>query len=225
MKKALTFISVLLIVISSLSALSWGESMQRSGTIQGAYGSVVKVVFSQIATQSSSFSVGMPFDIEGRLVKYSATEDGRLISYWSVVSNAKFKLEISADKLTSVKKSNGKSTELDYILKFTYDLGYKDANGVQKALSGNFSINTETQKCTYMKANGDQTEVSPDNDGFYTVDLMPTTGNKSIIGSVEGCVYFMFTSLSTTEIHKTENNTVLSGDYTADVTVKIYTET
>ncbi len=224
MKKILIFIFISLIVLSSVSAYSWSESMQRSGTIQGAYGSVVKVVFSQIATQSSSFSVGMPFDIEGRLVKYSATENGRLISYWSVVSNAKFKLEISAGKLTSVNKDTSDNhTELDYILMFTYNLGYKDTGGVQKTLNGIFSINTETEICTYLTASGDQTDASPVS-GFYTVDIMPESEGKSIIGSVEGSVYFMFTSKSTNEIHKTEDNKVLSGDYTADVIVKIYTE-
>ena len=227
MKKVITLLAVLFIVLSFTFAadMTWKESMYRSGMVQGAYGSVVKVVFSQIATQSSSFSVGMPFDIEGRLVQYSATEDGRLISYWSVISNSHFKLEISAGKLTSVDKdSKGNKTELDYILKFTYDLGYKDVSGVQKTLSGNFSINTEDKKCTYVGSDGKQTESDPDSSGFYTVDLMPESQDKSMIGSVEGNVYFMFTSNSTNEIGKTENNTVVSGDYTATVTVKIYAE-
>ena len=216
MKKIITFITAFLLSLSILSAASWTESMQRSGTIQGAYGSVMKVVFTQIATQSSSFSVGMPFDIEGRLVQYSKTEDGRLISYWSVISNTKFKLNISAGKLTSVKEDDDhKHTELDYILKFTYDLGYKDVGGVQKSLSGSFSYNTDTGKCEYVGADGTQNTTT---DG--SVDIIPTTANESIIGSVEGSVYFMFTSESTDKIEK-KGDSVLSGDYTATVTVKI----
>ena len=241
MKKVITLLTVLLIVLSFASAASWTESMYRSGVVQGAYGSVVKVVFTQIPTQSSSFSVGMPFDIEGRLVQYSATEDGRLISYWSVLSNSKFKLYISAGKLQSESKKDGKpETELDYILKFTYSLGYKDLGGTQKTLSGNFSINTETEECTYVSADGAQKTSAPQqltmnysnennnpkvSDNYYEVDLMPTsTSDESIIGSVDGSVYFMFTSKSSADIAKTENNPVVSGDYTATVKVVIFAE-
>lgn len=223
MKKIIILLLVLLMTLSAVSAATWGESMQRSGIVQGAYGSVVQVVFSQIPTQSSSFALGMPFDIEGRLVQYSKTEDGRLISYWSVISNSHFKLGISAGKLESVDEKDGKKTELDYILKFTYSLGYKNVDGVQTTLTGSFSIDTEKKKCTYVGGDKKQKESTINNDNeFYEVDLMPSSKDGSMIGSVDGSVYFMFTENSTNKIK--DGTDVLSGDYTATVTVKIYTE-
>ena len=98
MKRIIVFLTALLILLSLLPAAEWKEKMQRNIVVQGNYGTQVKVKFDRIATQSSSFSVGMPFDIEGRLVQYNATEKGREIAYWSVAANTKFTLKIKATK-------------------------------------------------------------------------------------------------------------------------------
>ncbi len=66
MKKIMTT-AVLLLLSLTLFAASWSEAVNRSFTVQGGYGEVVKVVFTKIPTQSSSFAIGMPFDIEGGL--------------------------------------------------------------------------------------------------------------------------------------------------------------
>ena len=221
MRRIIILLLTLLMTLSVLSAESWAESMQRSGIVQGAYGDVVKVVFTQIPTQTSSFAMGMPFDIEGRLVQYSKTENGRLISYWSVVSNSQFKLKIKAEQLTSVEGTGDGKTKLDYILKFTYSLGYVNLSGTQTTLSGSFSIDTEDSICTYIGSDTKQKEISPDEDGYYLLDLMPSTKTGAMIGSVDGNVYFMFTQESSNRIEA--DTGVLSGDYTAKVTVQIVT--
>ena len=221
MKRIIIFLLVLLMTLSAVSAASWSESMQRSGIVQGAYGDVVKVVFTQIPTQSSSFAIGMPFDIEGRLVEYNKTSDGRLISYWSVISNSHFTLKISAGQLISEEGTGDGKTKLDYILKFTYSLGYKELSGTQVTLSGSFSIDTEDSKCTYVGVDDEQKEVYVDGDGYYELDLLPSSASGTMIGSVDGNVYFMFTEESSNRIK--EDTGVLSGDYKATVTVQIVT--
>ena len=239
MKKIMTT-AVLLLLSLALFAddPSWGEAVNRSFTVQGGYGEVVKVVFTKIPTQSSSFAIGMPFDIEGG-VQYSVTEDGREISYWSLVSNTNFKLNVTAGKLTSENEytdSEGKYTtekgitgkaELDYIMKFTYSFGYIQG-GVQQTSTGYFTVNTGTGTVTYAKpGEGEKTveKTVTASDEFYTVDIMPTPTSGtglSTIGSVDGSVYFMFTQSSTSRI-KNDPETVPSGNYTAAVTITVNT--
>ncbi len=232
MKKIMTT-AVLLLLSFTLFAASWSEAVNRSFTVQGGYGEVVKVVFTKIPTQSSSFAIGMPFDIEGGLVQYSVTEDGREISYWSLVSNTNFTLNVTAGKLTSENEytdSEGKyldkgetgKAELDYIMKFTYSFGYIQG-GVQQTSTGYFTVNTGTGTVTYAKpGQGEQTATATD--GVYTVDIMPTTSGTglSTIGSVDGSVYFMFTQQGTSRI-KNDPETVPSGNYTAAVTITVNT--
>lgn len=233
MKKIMTT-AVLLLLSFMLFAASWSEAVNRSFTVQGGYGEVVKVVFTKIPTQSSSFAIGMPFDIEGGLVQYSVTEDGREISYWSLVSNTNFTLNVTAGKLTSendytdsegkyLDKGTTDKAELDYIMKFTYSFGYIQG-GVQQTSTGYFTVNTGTGTVTYAKpGQGEQTATADESSGAYTVDIMPSGTGLSTIGSVDGSVYFMFTQPSTSRIEN-DPETVPSGNYTATVTITVKTE-
>lgn len=231
MKKIMSML-ILLLLSFALFAGTWSEAVNRSFTIQGGYGEVVKVVFTKIPTQSSSFAIGMPFDIEGELVQYSVTEDGREISYWSLVSNTNFKLEITAGKLiseASYTDSTGKYNEkgttapakLDYIMKFTYSLGYIQ-NNAQQTASGYFTINTGNGTVTYAKPGEGETTAVKDVNDIYTVEIMPSSIGTGTIGSVDGSVYFMFTSASTSRI-KNDPETVPSGNYTATVKISVNT--
>ncbi len=232
MKKIMSMMILLLLALS-LFAASWSEAVNRSFTIQGGYGEVVKVTFTKIPTQSSSFAIGMPFDIEGELVQYSITESGREISYWSIVSNTNFTLNITAGRLISEGKytdSTGKyndegstdTAKLDYIMKFTYSLGYIQ-NNAQQTASGYFTINTGNETVTYAKPGEGETTATKGDDGIYTVEIMPSSVGSGTIGSVDGSVYFMFTSASTSRI-KNDPDTVPSGNYTATVTITVNTE-
>ncbi len=233
MKKILTIFLILFLSVSLFSA-SWSEAVNRAFTLQGVYGSVVKVTFTKIPTQSSSFATGMPFDIESELVQYNIMEDGREISYWSMVSNTDFKLEITPTKLTSegtYTDSTGKylgagtqgKAELDYIMKFKYSFGYIQ-NNKQQTSTGFFTINTGSGIVTSSKVGAGET-TSTAVGGVYTVELMSSddTAKPGTIGSVDGSVYFMFTSAASDRI-KNDPETVPSGNYTATVTVTVTTE-
>lgn len=231
MKKILTILFILFLSVSLFSA-SWSEAVNRAFTLQGVYGSVVKVKFTKIPTQSSSFATGMPFDIESELVQYKKMEDGREISYWSMVSNTYFKLKITPTKLTSegtYTDSTGKylkagetgKAELDYIMKFKYSFGYIQ-NNKQQTSTGYFTINTGSGIVTSAKAGSGETTSTADN-GVYTVELMSSSDTPETIGSVDGSVYFMFTSAATNRIQN-DPETVPSGNYTAKVTVTVTTE-
>lgn len=226
-KRFIVFISIFVIGIFMLSA-TVNSKVQRRIVVQGAYDSVMKVVFSQISTQSGSFAVGMPFDIEGRLVQYGETENGREIAKWSIVSNTSFKLKVKAGKLTyKITDTNDKnSCELNYIIKFTYDFGYYDTNGVFQNLSGYFSIDTGENdgkgRSAYLDSSSGTVKYgNVDGEGYFLIDFMPTVKGGSIVGSVDGSVYFMFTQESTDLIQETQNNTVPSGDYEAKVILQI----
>lgn len=229
MKRIIVLLSVLVLSVFMLSATVTSK-VQRRIVVQGAYDSVTKVVFSPISTQSGSFALGMPFDIEGRLVQYGETENGREISKWSLVSNTKFKLKVKVGKLTYKKtdKDDTNSCELDYIIKFTYDFGYYDSSGTAQDLSGFFSVDTGENdgkgRSHYLDSSGTIKYGTPDDDGYFDIDIMPAVQKDSLVGTVEGSVYFMFTQAATNQIQK-QADTVPSGDYEAQVIIKIEEKT
>ena len=226
MKKILVFILILFLAFS-VSATTFTEKISRPITLQGAYGKVIEISFDRIATQSSSFTVGMPFDIEGRLVGYNKTSQGREISYWSVICNSKFKFEITATKLKSETPTDPQAktyTELDYIMTFTYSLGYTDSiSNTQGVKAGTFSFNTETGHCTYTDPNDllqDVWHANTASDPFQ-YDIIPANASDgALIGSVNGSVYFMFTQNATDAILA---DTPVTGNYFATVTMTITT--
>ena len=238
MKRIIVFLAVSLVILSLLpaaeSAAEWKEKMQRNIVVQGNYGTQVKVKFDRIATQSSSFSVGMPFDIEGRLVQYNATEKGREIAYWSVAANTKFTLKIKATKLVSEgtyrdsSSSEQTTYSLDYYMTFTYDLGYT-SGGTQTSKSGEFKINTEseTEFLGYVNEHNVQTTKAYDANGVEFNIVPDDADTGSVIGSVNGSVYFMFTDKATGYIKNGFDNgsagiqEVPSGNYYATITLDI----
>lgn len=237
MKRIIIILIVSLTALSLLPALEWTPKMSRNIVVQGNYGKSVKVRFDRIATQSSSFSIGMPFDIEGRLVQYNTTEKGREIAYWSVIANTKFTMKITAEKLTSERKyeTNSDPAEanymLDYIMTFTYDFGFI-SSGTQTDKSGSFIINTESSSewLTYVNEYNVKTTL-PYSDGGVEFNIIPNNADaSSVIGSVNGSVYFMFTAKATEYISNGFKNAggvdmeVPSGNYYANVTLTIITE-
>ena len=224
MKKILVFTILILLIFSVYADTTFDDKISRPITLQGAYGKVIEISFDRIATQSSSFTVGMPFDIEGRLVRYNMTSQGREISYWSAICNSKFTLEIEATKLTSESPidptaSTFTYTELDYIMTFTYSLGYTDSiSNSQGVKTGTFTFNTETKHCTYTDPNDLHQDVYH-SDGKYYYDIIPANASDgALIGSVNGSVYFMFTQNATDTILADKP---VSGNYYANVTMTI----
>lgn len=225
--KRFVFVVMILLLCLSLLPAAVEEKLQRRIVVQGAFGSVTKVVFSAISTQSGSFYTGMPFDIEGRLVQWQKTENGREIAHWSIISNSKFKLNVYVGKLAYVKTGEGdtNSCELDYQIKFTYDFGYYDSSSEHKKMAGYFIINTEDRTSTYTDPNSGTKNGTPltDDEGYeyYEIDILPTLTGSGLVGSAEGSVYFMFSKTSTERIEADSTADVPSGNYEAKVTIKI----
>ena len=223
MKRFVFVVMILLLCISLLPADAT-EELQRRIVVQGAFGGVQKVVFSPISTQSGSFYTGMPFDIEGRLVQWQMTENGREIAQWSIISNKWFKLYVKVGKLTYVKTGTSDSDcELDYQIRFTYDFGYYDTSSDHKKLAGSFTINTEESTSTYTDPSSGTIYGAPltegDYKGYYEINILPSLSKDGFVGSAEGSVYFMFSEKSTERIQATTNNDVPSGNYEATVTI------
>ncbi len=252
MKKAIVLFMMLIVLLSFVSAASWNEKVQRAVVVQGIYDSFTSVKFERIATQTSSFSVGMPFDIEGRLVQYGQTEYGREIAYWSIISNKKFTFTIEAEKLTSEGTYNDGTSkshaELDYIMTFSYDFGYSESKGtVEASTSGKFSLNTETGICEYTDPNDDGQKVDCSDTeepkfssrGFsthsttFSYDIIPIDASDDfVIGSVNGSVYFQFTENTSKqtiakgiELSNGDIVQIPSGNYYADIKMTVTTNT
>lgn len=222
---------LMIIVLSAVPASNWKEQISRNITLQGGYGTVMKAKFERIPTQSSSFTIGMPFDIEGRLVQYNKTSNGREIAYWSIISNSDFEFTISAQKLTSEMAVDGTNhTELDYIMTFTYTFGYALSANERGTKTGSFSFNTETNTCTYVDATNMQVTkdgsktIDENNKTYYKYpfDIIPegVSTDDGLIGSVNGSVYFMFTQTATNKIQN-EPSSVMSGNYSATITLNV----
>lgn len=170
-------------------------------------------------------------------MQYNKTESGREIAYWSVIANTKFRMKIDAGKLTSERPYETNSDpaeayyELDYIMTFNYDLGFF-SGGTQTDKSGSFIINTESSSewLTYVNEYNVKTTL-PYEDGGVEFNIIPNDADlSSVIGSVNGAVYFMFTAKATEYIGSGFTNAggvhmeVPSGNYYANVTLTIITE-
>ena len=92
-KMVLSILAIILILLP-LSAVQTQMVTSRPLELQAAYGEVTALSITRIAAQSEMYMIGMPFDIEDNFVQYGATEQGREIAKWSILSNTKFKIQI-----------------------------------------------------------------------------------------------------------------------------------
>ena len=216
-----------ILVVSALNA-TVSNPASRPFKIQGGVGSELRIKITALSTQSTSFAMGMPFDIEEDLVQYGKMKDGRSIAKWSMVANSDFKIKVSAGLLISEetyqlsKDSETLYAELPYIMKFEYSFGYYDQSGNISDLSGSFSLNNETGNGSYVNPEtGTSTDVTWAPDKSFVYDILPSNiDSAGLSGSVDGQIYFMFTENSTYRI-KNEGDTVPVGDYYAYVTVTL----
>lgn len=223
-KRTLTYL-FLIIALSTLNAVS--NPATRPFKIQGGVGSELRLKITALSTQSTSFAMGMPFDIEEDLVQYGAMKDGRTIATWSMVSNCPFIIKVNAGKLTSENQKSSEDTSkalLTYILKFEYNFGYYNTSGSIERNEGSFTINNEELNGVYFDPNlNSNVTANADPEGWVTYDFMPSAiADTGLSGSVDGKIYFMFTQASTNLIETNKGQTegeVPSGDYTAVVRV------
>ena len=221
MKKFLCFSEVLLLVsFCLLSSTLYDAENSKQFKIQGAAGAVIRATVAPISTQSTSFIMGMPFDIEDDLVQYGVMQNGRTIANWSLVTNTGFEMKIKADLLASTNTYNNGTDDvkcyLPYILKFDYNFGYFDSQG-SSSITGDFEIDNERGVVKYTDpTSGLSTEKGISADGYLCFQFLPS--GMGLSGSVDGLIYFMFTESSSERIKK-RGNTVPVGDYSAEVTI------
>ena len=232
MKKRLLMYLLFFLAVSTLNA-TVSNPASRPFKIQGGVGSELRIKITALSTQSTSFAMGMPFDIEEDLVQYGAMKDGRTIATWSMTSNCPFIIKVNAGKLTSVNQKSSTDTSyalLTYILKFEYNFGYYNTSGAIERNEGSFTINNENLNGVYFNPSlNSNITANADPDGWVTCDFMPSTvAETGLSGSVDGKIYFMFTQTSTDLIEanlgKIEGD-VPAGDYTAVVRVLLEAKT
>ena len=222
----IVFILTLSIIVTLDAAVI--NPVSKPFKIQGGSGTVLHINITPISTQSTSFLMGMPFDIEEDLVQYRKMKEGRSIANWSMIANTDFKIMVKAGLLTSEgtytpsEGSEDAHAELSYIMTFEYSFGYYDSNGNISNLSGNFSLNNETGSGSYVNPEtGSNTSVTWTPDKYFVFDFLPSDiDSKGLSGSVDGQIYFMFTENSTNRIEN-QGDTVPIGDYYAYVSVTL----
>ena len=210
--------SMIVLLISSISLFAATSRLYKPIELQAAYGAVCDVSVTRIPSQSQQYMIGMPFNIEDKYVRYRATNNGREIASWTLISNTPFKLRITADEMVHTEEE---STPLSYILTFSYNLGYN--------LGGN-SL-PQTTESTFSLGNGKRPSVengSITDDGKFEFSIFPDeilAGNY--VGSVIGSIFFMFSAESTQVI---EDNIGIydqglpAGNYSATVRIEMISE-
>ena len=224
-KILLTFI--LFIIISSVLLGAVTPATSKAVKIQGASGSVLHVSITPLSTQSTSFLLGMPFDIEEDLVQYGVMKEGRIIAKWSMVANTRFNLSVKADLLTSENTYGDKiHAELPYIMRVYYSFGYYVSANEISSHTGYLLLNNETGLGSIVDESGSvENTVTWTTDKWFKYDFMPDDiYKKGLSGSVDGNITFMFTEQSTKRISDYPD-TVPAGNYSATVTIKLEAKT
>ena len=224
-KILLTFI--LFIILSSMFLGAVTPATSKAVKIQGASGSVLHVSITPLSTQSTSFLLGMPFDIEEDLVQYDVMKEGRIIAKWSMVANTRFNLSVKADLLTSENTYGDKiHAELPYIMRVYYSFGYYASANEISSHTGYLLLNNETGLGSIIDESGAvESTVTWTTDKWFKYDFMPDDiYKKGLSGSVDGNITFMFTEQSTKRISDYPD-TVPAGNYSATVTIKLEAKT
>ena len=213
-------IALLLLVIVLLNPLFADDTTLRfitkNITIQGAFGEVAKIAVDPVPAMANSFMHGMPFNIEEPYVWFGYGE-GRLIAYWSYISNSNFSIEIEAEPMRYEGESAKDIEPLTYILKFSSIPSYINSAGESISntpYSFNVPVNSTTSNTIYKWT---ELENITRQDGTY-------------IGAVNGSIYFQFDETATNRIKSNDNlnknNTadLPSGSYSANVTLRMITK-
>ena len=164
-------------------------SRTKSFNIQGAYEAETELIVEPIPSQTQSYLIGMPFNIEDRQVQYGQTESGRMIARWSLLTNdPNVVLKVKAEQLKHTQRD---STPLDYELRLFYRLGYYDESGL--LIDGG---NSDALVYTATAANEEKSYdifASAIEEGTY-------------IGSIDGSIYFMFTEGSSAMLNPADGS-------------------
>lgn len=222
MRRIVSILSILILISASLAA-EYKIQSSKPLELQAGYDSVAYIGVEPIAAQSQAYLQGMPFNIEESYVAYGATENGRQIATWSMLSNTNVKLRITAELMHHVSEA---SLYLPYKLLFTYEIGYIDENGKpQTSGEQEFSITTSGLPSSDEKPDSNTFEVFPlENIGSFVNQTSSENEKYYYVGNLNGSVYFQFTSWSTEIINANKginNQNLPSGNYQAMVTIEM----
>lgn len=207
------FLLIMIIIFTSSFIYSaYKSEMTKDFTLQAGYDTVMSVGITEIASQTNQYVSGMPFNIEEYQVRADATEHGREIATWNLLSNtSNFNLVISGEPMYW-EGDTKKESPLNYNLNIQYVLGYYLPDG-------SISNNT-TRWLTYCNE-----------DGEVIIDLLEglQIADNSFIGNIDGGIFFEFTPKSSDDIArdmgKSEaESTYKPGNYTATVTFALETK-
>lgn len=217
MMKKRVFILILLSFVTFFITAGYKSEMTRHFDLQAGYESAWSLNVEPIPAQSLSYVAGMPFSIEDPMVLGKSSQ-GREIATWSVLSNHDFRIRIYGSrwngKMYPIDASTGEPYKdandsfryqgLDYILTFTYRLGYVDSAGQQQTVSGDFQYRSSQYE-----------------DFFYIVgEHTHEEEANAFIGSVDGSIFFRFDEQSVERIVE-QQDTLPPGDYMAYVTIEL----
>lgn len=167
---------LLIILLLSCSAVFAATKTQTKGiSIQAGYQDFADLRITPIASQSEAYLIGMPFNIEENYVQYNADSSGRVIARWSVLSNARFTLEITEISPLINTTDKVSNIELPYILTFDYDISYSMDGIDNNSLSGFWRV-----------VYGDDTTYR------FILPSQVVSSENFFIGSVAGNISFMF---------------------------------
>ena len=217
MMKKRVFVLILLLFVTFFITAGYKSEMTRHFDLQAGYESAWSLNVEPIPAQSLSYVAGMPFSIEDPMV-LGASSQGREIAKWSVLSNQDFRIHIYGSKWKGkmypvitgeeggvIQNPDYNGDGLDYILTFTYRLGYV-ADGVEQTADGDFQYKTS--------------EGGGEN--YFSIVSKHTTGEgaNAFIGSVDGSIFFCFDEASANQI-KNNGDALPSGDYMAYLTIEL----
>lgn len=223
--RKLVFLVIILLSFTYLHA----EIETKSIALQAGYDTVMDISIDRVAAQGENYLQGMPFNIEDPQVAYVEGSKGRLIAYWSLLSNTPFKLTFLLEPLrhedvTTISAEN-KDKLLYYILTFEYALSYGTDN--QYAMDSEFSLDMNDGNPQVITEDNLSSSASVAEDGYSSIfslnlaeGLEESFNPNSFIGNLDGGVYFMFTKASSDALdYDTAANTFARGSYHAMVTI------
>ena len=217
----------LVIILLSFSRL-YAEIETKTIALQAGYDTVMDISIERVAAQGENYLQGMPFNIEDPQVEYVANSKGRLIAYWSLLSNTPFKLTFLLEPLRHENvpiSAENEENLLYYILTFEYALSYGTDN--QYAMDSEFSLDMNDGNPQVITEDNLGYSTSVAEDGYsssfslnLTEGLAESFDSNSFIGNLDGGVYFMFTKASSDALaYDTAAKTFERGSYHAMVTI------
>ena len=199
-------LSVLLILLLSFSLFSSADSIHeftRSFTIQAGRSEFSTLVITPISSQTENYRIGMPFNIEEDIVAYHPDDVGRRIATIDIISNTRFRLEISSNGEMKHEEEGKKTGEpLHYILTLEFLLGFYEGGHINESSTTSIRHESRSGQPTYWTISS-----SPDPDTF--------------LGTVDGAIYFMFDEKSSAFIDSSDDTTLPPGNYKSTVTIRV----